>query len=115
VELVLKSITVEEVNEVAAEICEHLTKYGVAGAPPPSACVATCPAYMRDRETGEVRPFDISEEDMLRVRACVRTYACLCCPARPYFSVLWSHVRGSQLQSKLTVFMSCTCERIHSR
>ena len=58
-------------KKVAAEICSHLTGYGQPGSPPPSACVATCPAVVRDRETGLLRPFDISEADMLRVRFCV--------------------------------------------
>lgn len=68
VELVLKSITVEEVNAVAAEICEHLTLYGEPGCAPPSACVATCPAYVKERSTDDLVPFKISERDMLRVR-----------------------------------------------
>jgi len=67
VELVLKSITVDEVNEVAAEICEHLTDYSTGASPPPSACVATCPSVTRDRSTGVSRPFDITEAEMLRV------------------------------------------------
>lgn len=54
--------------QVAAEICEHLTMYGEDGCAPPSACVATCPAYVKDPRAGDdLVPFRISERDMLKV------------------------------------------------
>lgn len=81
---------------MAAEICAHLTGYGQttpASPPPPSACVATCPAVVRDRETGVLRPFDISEADMLRVRVVgwwlVGLGGCLCCCVGIYMYGNW--------------------------
>ncbi|CAM9642158.1 unnamed protein product [Chrysoparadoxa australica] len=41
--LVIESLTLAEVNEVAAQVCEHITLYGVPGAPQPSALVACVP------------------------------------------------------------------------
>lgn len=42
--------------------------YGEDGCAPPSACVATCPAYVKDPRAGDdLVPFRISERDMLKV------------------------------------------------
>ncbi|CAM9923663.1 unnamed protein product [Sphacelaria rigidula] len=48
--LVIESLTLEELNEVAAELCEHISLYGVPRASQPSAIVACVPTAMKVRE-----------------------------------------------------------------
>lgn len=44
----VESVTLEEVNAVAADLCAHVTSFGEPGAPLPSAIVACSPAYLSD-------------------------------------------------------------------
>ncbi|CAN0465327.1 unnamed protein product, partial [Ectocarpus sp. 12 AP-2014] len=48
--LVIESLTLEELNEVAAELCEHITLFGVPQANKPSAVVACVPTAMKVRQ-----------------------------------------------------------------
>lgn len=48
--LLLFFICVKELNEVAAELCEHISLYGVPRASQPSAIVACVPTAMKVRE-----------------------------------------------------------------
>lgn len=41
------SVDFQELNEVAAELCEHITLFGVPHAPDPSAIVACLPTTMK--------------------------------------------------------------------
>lgn len=45
--LVIESLTLEELNEVAAELCEHITLFNVPQANKPSAIVACVPTAMK--------------------------------------------------------------------
>lgn len=58
--LVVESLTLEDVNQVAAEICEHMTLYGVPGAPQPSAIIACAPTE------ASCPPENIPTEEMLQ-------------------------------------------------
>ncbi|CAM9843317.1 unnamed protein product [Pylaiella littoralis] len=68
--LAIESLTLEELNEVAAELCEHITLFGVPQANKPSAVVACVPTAMKvpaveggAEESTEA--MELSEDDVL--------------------------------------------------
>mmetsp|Transcript_27617 Transcript_27617/g.35886 ORF Transcript_27617/g.35886 Transcript_27617/m.35886 type:complete len:1126 (-) Transcript_27617:270-3647(-) len=62
-QLVVNSLNLDEVNQVAAEVCEHITMYGVPGAPQPSAVVACVPTSAAME--GGVKLFQLSDEEII--------------------------------------------------
>jgi len=58
-QLAVQSLTLEEVNRVAAEVCEHVTLFGAPGAPQPSAVVACVPAQVGGQ------PFRLTDEEVV--------------------------------------------------
>ncbi|CAN0037602.1 unnamed protein product, partial [Ectocarpus fasciculatus] len=68
--LVIESLTLEELNEVAAELCEHITLFGVPQANKPSAVVACVPTAMKVPAIGSngeesTEAMELSEEDVV--------------------------------------------------
>eukprot|EP00752_Nemacystus_decipiens_P009435 g8434.t1 len=68
--LAIESLALEEVNEVAAELCEHITLFGVPQANKPSAVVACVPTAMKVPAVGPggeetIEAMELTEEDVI--------------------------------------------------
>eukprot|EP00903_Cladosiphon_okamuranus_P006624 g6470.t1 len=68
--LAIESLALEEVNEVAAELCEHITLFGVPQANKPSAVVACVPTAMKVPAVGAggeetIEAMELTEEDVI--------------------------------------------------
>jgi len=61
--LACQTITLEEVNQVAADICEHVGAYALPGLPQPSAAVACVPSALPTAD-GRSMQFQLSPEEI---------------------------------------------------
>ncbi len=93
--LAVKSITQSDVNEIAAEITDHVTNYGVPSFPQPSAIVACAPDKMRHEVTEDSILAAIKEgvNEEVQESASFDVPSCLIPPQNLKVCVLSIHVK----------------------